>query len=267
MGDDQPPGPGSWRRENDGPWQKIEAKTARCARKDCGHSQAQHGGRSNTGACNGSHYGGYSPHSCSCARFKAEKSDDLRRAPLPPPFPVGVRVRYTGTRTQTLCAVERWINGVLSKIEGAVTVLAPGMVVTIDGVKRGRRGTGRFEYFDDHEPDVDETIDGWSLYTVAGNKRAIYAGAAGEWEVVHDRKAVRMTPAQIADLRRCIARCDATKGTFDYPNGDAIALRTGAALERRGWVVWANKGSANRRRRWLPTEAGRAALAAMETRQ
>ena len=68
------------------------------------------------------------------------------------------------------------------------------------------------------------------------------------------------TPAQIADLRRCIARCDATKGSYDYPNGDAIALRTGAALERRGWVVWANKGSANRRRRWLPTEAGRAAL-------
>ncbi len=74
----------------------------------------------------------------------------------------------------------------------------------------------------------------------------------------------RPTPAQIADLRRCIARCDATKGTFDYPNGDAIALRTGAALERRGWVVWANRFSANRRRRWLPTDAGRAALAAFD---
>lgn len=77
---------------------------------------------------------------------------------------------------------------------------------------------------------------------------------------------VRPTPAQVADLRRCIARCDVTKGTYDYPNGDAIALRTGAALERRGWVVWANRYSANRRRRWLPTEAGRAAIAEIDAR-
>lgn len=72
------------------------------------------------------------------------------------------------------------------------------------------------------------------------------------------------TSALIADLRRCIARCDVTRGSFDYPNGDAIALRNGTALERRGWVVWANKGSANRRRRWLPTDAGRLALAEID---
>lgn len=75
------------------------------------------------------------------------------------------------------------------------------------------------------------------------------------------------TPAQLADLRRCVARCDETKGTFDYPNGDAIALRTGAALERRGWVVRANRFSANCRRRWLPTDAGRAALAEIDQKE
>lgn len=75
------------------------------------------------------------------------------------------------------------------------------------------------------------------------------------------------TPAQLADLRRCIARCDETKGAFDYPNGDAIALRTGTSLERRGWVVWANRFSANRRKRWLPTDVGRAALAEVDQKE
>lgn len=67
-----------------------------------------------------------------------------------------------------------------------------------------------------------------------------------------------LTPARRADLERCVAIWRKTNGTYDYPNGNAIELRTGRALERMGLVELGNRFSNNRRRRWLPTEAGRA---------
>jgi hypothetical protein len=62
--------------------------------------------------------------------------------------------------------------------------------------------------------------------------------------------------AQRSDLQRCVARWRATFGSFDYPQGDAIALRTAGKLEALGLVRLGNRYSANRRPRWLPTEAG-----------
>lgn len=67
----------------------------------------------------------------------------------------------------------------------------------------------------------------------------------------------RLTPAMAADLARCVDCCARTQGTYDHPKGRAIVLRTGPALERRGMVLWANKTSVNRSKRWLPTDAGR----------
>lgn len=66
----------------------------------------------------------------------------------------------------------------------------------------------------------------------------------------------KLTPAMSADLRRLVARVKATAGSYDYPSGDALALRTGPAIERRGLVYCANRYTANKRRRWLPTMAG-----------
>ena len=65
-----------------------------------------------------------------------------------------------------------------------------------------------------------------------------------------------LTFSQYRDLERCVRRYRATAGTYDYPNGDAIALRCGRSLAHRGLVWWANQGTANRRKRYLPTSAG-----------
>lgn len=60
----------------------------------------------------------------------------------------------------------------------------------------------------------------------------------------------------LRDLLAAVTLYRHTVGTYDYPHGDARALRTGPALARRGLVQVSNAGSANRRRRWLPTPDG-----------
>ncbi len=71
-----------------------------------------------------------------------------------------------------------------------------------------------------------------------------------------------LTPAMRRDLSAAVALYRRTVGSYDYPHGDATALRTGRALARLGLVTLANAHSANRRQRWRPTPDGLAYLAA-----
>lgn len=98
--------------------------------------------------------------------------DEATRDPLPPPFPVGARLRYCGTRR--------------SYHDPAMTVpiVAPGIEVTIIDTRDGWRGSGRIIDHDDEtgESYRDSTIDGGSVYvTQRGMRCQIAAGAASEW--------------------------------------------------------------------------------------
>lgn len=59
------------------------------------------------------------------------------------------------------------------------------------------------------------------------------------------------------DLRRSVDVWRKTVGTFDYPEGRSVRLRTGRALAKRGLVELGNGGSANAYRAWRPTPKGR----------
>lgn len=87
------------------------------------------------------------------------------RAPLPPPFPVGTRLRYVGAHT-----IGEYIGGYPRGER--VDVQAPGLLVEVVSVRPGRRGTGRLvDLHDDEEPFVDETSDGWSVVKPVGELR------------------------------------------------------------------------------------------------
>lgn len=105
----------------------------------------------------------------------------MMRNPLPPPFPVGARVRYTGTRR----------TYVLTDSGAEVPTVEPGLTVTIEQAKPGRKGTGRPlpGEWDGEEPPIDETRDGYSVYRVPvpGSEpygRIIWPADAAEWERV-----------------------------------------------------------------------------------
>lgn len=117
----------------------------------------------------------------------------LTRDPLPPPFALGTRLRYLGTRH-----VRANHNG-----GPMVDVIAPGIEVTIVEVNRGRPGTGQHlkdedgpMFYDDAqtEPIFDETKDGYSVYRVdvpgmeRGPGRAIHVDTKHEWEIIGDGK-------------------------------------------------------------------------------
>lgn len=105
----------------------------------------------------------------------------MDRKPLPPPFPVGTQVRYVGTGRS-------WIE---APDGSTVPVKESGMVVTISKTKPGRRGTlcplpGEW---DDDEPPLDTTRDGYSVYEVVVPDREpfgriIWPDTAHEWERV-----------------------------------------------------------------------------------
>jgi hypothetical protein len=103
------------------------------------------------------------------------------RAPLPPPYPVGTRLRYVGTR-------ESWMT---ARDGSRVYTSRPGLVVEIVRVRLGTRGTLRplgGEWDDTDEPILDETRDGGSVFDIAcdGNRHGhlILHEYAHEWEVV-----------------------------------------------------------------------------------
>ncbi len=104
------------------------------------------------------------------------------KQPKPPPFAVGARVRYVGSRR------------ISSSKRGApdgelVPVLYPGLEVVIDKVNPGRQGTGAIlvhaSQTDDGEHLIDETTNGHSVWTNAvGQGRIIWPDAVDEWELI-----------------------------------------------------------------------------------
>lgn len=108
----------------------------------------------------------------------------MDRAPKKPPFPVGTKLRYRGTRE----AYWGW-----GKDGGICPIVAPGIEVMIDEARIGYRGTLRQirdEVYDDTgEPILDTTRDGYSVYHVTDpsghvHGRCIDPGDVGEWELV-----------------------------------------------------------------------------------
>lgn len=107
-------------------------------------------------------------------------------SPKPPPFPVGTRLRYIGTRR----------IGVGSSPDTCTWVLFPGAVGTITKVNPGRRGTGRpcydadgpMVWEDTGEPILDDTRDGYSVWVGDTDPRTEHSGRCidpdglDEWE-------------------------------------------------------------------------------------
>lgn len=126
------------------------------------------------------------------------------RDPLPPPFPVGTRLRCVDQqRGASYAGAVRTPRDISKHPEDWALVYGFGLEVTIDKVVAGTRGTGRqlrdedglMFYEDDGEPILDETRDGYSVYhVVAGDNapannsgRAIRAENADKWLVLDNK--------------------------------------------------------------------------------
>lgn len=97
----------------------------------------------------------------------------MDRQPLPPPYSVGTRLRYTGTGRS-------WADA-----EMQVPLQWPGMEVVIVETKPGHRGSLRLIEIDDltGEEIRDTTRDAYSVYlNPRGDGRVIRPDNADEWE-------------------------------------------------------------------------------------
>lgn len=116
---------------------------------------------------------------------RTKKPPSPTRAPKRPPFAVGTELEYIGTSHITIGDPGR-----------EIAILSPHLVVEIDEVKLGRKGTGQqlrdhdgpMFYEDTGEPILDETQDGWSVYHVIdrdgrAHGRIIRHENAGDWKV------------------------------------------------------------------------------------
>lgn len=115
------------------------------------------------------------------------------RAPLPPPFAVGARLRCvnkSGRSTLSFGSAQkcdRYGCNSDAHPECWVVVYRTGLEVTIDSVKPGRRGTGRIiDLGDGNEPFEDTTRDGYSVYHIPGTQhgRVINVEDKDDWEEV-----------------------------------------------------------------------------------
>jgi len=146
------------------------------------------------------------------ASLAAMDLSDPTRPPRPPPFPVGAVVRYDGTRRVYHDSAQQ------------APILVPGMIVSIESVHPGSRGTGEvLQDAVDREGVVDRTRDGRSVYrTTRGSPRCIWAGAE-DWTLV---------------------RAPAGPGEIDHRVGDVVVehgVFFGLVFEagaRRISVVW-----------------------------
>ncbi len=122
--------------------------------------------------------------------------EDPTRVPLPPPFPVGTRLRCVDGYDAHVASVER-PRDLRAHPEDWVRVSGRGLEVTIASLKPGSRGTGRQlrdadgpMYHEDGEPMLDETRDGYSIYHVARGDghhpsgRCIDPSSAHKWEML-----------------------------------------------------------------------------------
>ena len=106
--------------------------------------------------------------------------------PLAPPFPVGAKVRYLGSRNVSIVMPDR----------SEKPILFHGSVHEIVRIKVGHRGSGRQlvdidgPMFDDlGDPIIDGTKDGYSVWEYADDRgykqgRIIWAKDAGEWSMI-----------------------------------------------------------------------------------
>ena len=121
---------------------------------------------------------------------------DPTRDPLPPPFPVGTRLRCVEGHDAYVPSVARPRN-LKDHPEDWARISGRGIEVMIDRVEQGRRGTGRqlrdedgSMYDDDGQPMLDETKDGYSVYHVVRGRgtrrkmsgRCIDPSSAHRWQ-------------------------------------------------------------------------------------
>jgi hypothetical protein len=119
-------------------------------------------------------------------------------APLPPPFPVGTRLRCIEGHEAYVARVDR-PRDLKDHPEDWTRSSGRGLEVTIDRVELGYCGTGRQlrdqdgpMYHDDGEPMVDTTRDGYSVYYVVPGEgriakqsgRCIYPDSVHRWQVL-----------------------------------------------------------------------------------
>lgn len=105
------------------------------------------------------------------------------KPPLPPPFPIGTRLKCVDPQSWRRISVE--VNG------KTVVLYGHGLEVVVDGVTKGRQGTGRLVDEIDGERIYDETIDQCSVYHVEGapdHGRLIRHDGAKNWKVVKKKK-------------------------------------------------------------------------------
>lgn len=119
--------------------------------------------------------------------------------PLPPPFPVGTRLRCLEGHDAYVPNVER-PRDIKAHPEDWVRISGRGIEVTVARVEPGRKGTGRqlrdedgpMFYEDTGEPILDETQDGYSVYQVVRGSgsaakmsgRCIFPDSAHKWQVI-----------------------------------------------------------------------------------
>jgi len=120
------------------------------------------------------------------------------RLPLPPPFPIGTRLRCIEGHDAYVASVERPRDR-KAHPEDWVRISGRGIEVTIARVEPGRQGTGQQlhdedgpMYHADGEPILSETEDGYSVYHVVRGTgpaakmsgRCIFPAHAQKWQVL-----------------------------------------------------------------------------------
>lgn len=116
----------------------------------------------------------------------------MDRLPKNPPFAIGTRLRYVGTHESYTFHIDA-----KTQERTKVALCVPGMIVTVDKVVPGRRGTLRhltdFDgpmYDDCGEPVLDNTQDGYSVYHVEAFQngvkqgRCIFPDGSKDWQRV-----------------------------------------------------------------------------------
>ncbi len=125
-------------------------------------------------------------------------SDNPTRVPLPPPFPVGTRLRCIEGHDAYVASVDR-PRDIKAHPEDWARISGLGIEVMIARVELGRQGTGRQLHDEDGpmshydgEPMLDETQDGYSVYQVVRGTgsaarmsgRCIFPDSAHRWQVL-----------------------------------------------------------------------------------
>ena len=66
---------------------------------------------------------------------------------------------------------------------------------------------------------------------------------------------IELTKPQLNDLKKAIATHKLTVGSFNWPDGMSVRLRTGKALEKLG-LVKNQRSRWNKNNHWIPTKKG-----------